>query len=718
MQRTYDWPFPLPRTHTGILQGNGTLGAMVWGGGNTLRITLGRADFWDHRGGKPWTDEMSFANIRRLLEAGDEKGLRRIFEQAPPPPGQPPRPSILPVGRLELVFEPGTQLTVGTLDLASGQIAVGLRSADGREHRALLDMSMDEAALCVELPEGLAAPAIKRITSWDYVGEHLASISIERPAMFDGADLSGWVQKRPADPPLCVGFRKRGRELWIGLEYGEDAARSRAATGAVLDRAAAAGAAGLRRRAAQWWADYWRDVPRLQVPHERLAFLYDYGMYKLAGLTAPAGVAATLQGPWIEEYQMPPWSSDYHFNINVQMCYWPAYRGNRLGHLPRLFEMIWSWLPLLRDHARKFVGIDDGLMLPHAVDDRCTNMGGFWTGTIDHGCTAWVAKMMYDYWLYGGADEAFLRDRAYPFMAGAMRVYEAMLEKNRDGSYLLPVSVSPEYRGAALNAWGRNASFQLACIHWLAEALLHASEVLKIQPRPVWRSIQQSLPRACVQDGKIMLWEGTGLEESHRHHSHLAGITPFNVIDIDEAAWRPVVEQSIRHWVRMGMGMWSGWCMSWAAMIHTFVGNADAAELILEIWERVYTNVGHGTLHDCDFPGFTLIDGGPGRRGTKDHEIMQMDAGMGVAAAILEMMLHTRRGIHYLFAGAPARWGDVSFENIRTEGAFLVSASRHNGVVTSLRVKSERGGVFRYLSPWEGTVRQVTMSAGEVVEIR
>ena len=53
MKLKYDWTFPLPRTHTGMLLGNATLGAMIWGEGDTLRITVGRADLWDHRGGLP-----------------------------------------------------------------------------------------------------------------------------------------------------------------------------------------------------------------------------------------------------------------------------------------------------------------------------------------------------------------------------------------------------------------------------------------------------------------------------------------------------------------------------------------------------------------------------------------------------------------------------------------------------------------------------------------
>ena len=75
----------------------------------------------------------------------------------------------------------------------------------------------------------------------------------------------------------------------------------------------------------------------------------------------------------------------------------------------------------------EYYHIDKGYMLPHAVDDRCTCMGGFWTGTIDHACSAWVAKMMFDYCEYTG-DKEYLRNEVYDFMTGVLAVYDAMTE--------------------------------------------------------------------------------------------------------------------------------------------------------------------------------------------------------------------------------------------------------------------------------------------------
>jgi hypothetical protein len=157
-------------------------------------------------------------------------------------------------------------------------------------------------------------------------------------------------------------------------------------------------------------------------------------------------------------------------------------------------------------------------------------------------------------------------------------------------------------------------------------------------------------------------------------------------------------------------------------MLHSRFNNGDMAELLLEIWERVYTNEGHGTLHDCVFPGFTLI-GTPSivpEWRVSPQEKMQMDAGMGATAAILDMLLHTRRGINYIFAGIPARWGDVTFEGIRTEGAFLVSATRENGIVREVHVQSEMGGLFQLANPWQDKdkpILEFKMKAGQKITI-
>lgn len=713
----YVWRFPLPRPHTGILMGNGVLGAMVWGEGPLLRISLNRADYWDHRGGLPWTEDVRYADLRRSLEAGDEADLRRRFEATDHGPGMPERPSRLPLGRIEIDFGEGAELRSGTLDLADGSVTLHIERGDRRE-TIRIAMAMDRPGLIVHSSEPSLLAATGCVTASDLLATEFAAISLPPAERFDTRPLSGWVQSHPADPPICVGFHTRGAETAVAVTYGKEPEAARKAAGDLVGALLVQGFAALNQETAQWWESYWADVPSLEIPNHNLEFLFRYGMYKFAGCTQPGGVACTLQGPWVEEHRFPPWQSDYHFNINVQECYWPAYRGNRLSHLRPLFDMVLSWEGTLRENARLFLGIEDGLMLPHAVDDRCTAMGGFWSGAVDHGCTAWVAHMMAQYVRYSG-DIEFLREKAYPFMQGAMRVYEAMLEREGD-AWVLPVSVSPEYRGNRLDAWGRNASFQLACIHALVDALLEAASLLNVSPKPIWHDIQQGLPKACVMGDppEIYLWEGTPLEESHRHHSHLAGMYPFDVVDVDDPQWSPIVARSARRWIAEGSGLWSGWCMPWAAILHTALGHADAAEVTLETWHRIFTNEGQGTLHDANVPGISLIGSRPMSTPNRSHEKMQLDAGLGAVGAVMELLLQTRRGVHYLFPGAPGHWDRVAFAGIRTEGAFLVSAERVAGKVTSVRVVSEQGGEFRLADPWHlGTVRTWRLAPGETLTV-
>ena len=381
----------------------------------------------------------------------------------------------------------------------------------------------------------------------------------------------------------------------------------------------------------------------------------------------PAG----LQGAWLEDDRLVPWNGDYHFNINVQQCYSPAYRGGHFAHLKPLFKMILGWRPRLRDNAKKFAGIDDGYVLPHSVDDRGVCIGGFWTGTIDHASTAWMASLMFRYVMYA-RDLAFLKSDAYDFMKGAMNVYRAMMEE-RDGRLSFPLAPSPEWGGAnPKGSVGRDPSFQLAACHRLAKDLIAAAEMLGEKPDSMWLDVEKRLPAYTADESGFLLFEGQPFVESHRHHSHMAGLYPFDTIDLGKAAARKAANATYDTWGMKGTGLWSGWSVPWASILHTHFGHADAAADKLRAWDRYYTNPGHGSCYDTQIPGFSVLIG---------SDIMQMDGQCAAVTAVMEMMAHEVNGKVEFFRGCPESWKEVSFENIRLSDGTSVSGSRINGVV-------------------------------------
>jgi hypothetical protein len=75
------WYFPLTQSHQGLPFGNAETGFLVWGEGRTLKVTIGRDDTWDHRGGYDWNDDQCYSNIVAALYANDLNRLKELFRR-------------------------------------------------------------------------------------------------------------------------------------------------------------------------------------------------------------------------------------------------------------------------------------------------------------------------------------------------------------------------------------------------------------------------------------------------------------------------------------------------------------------------------------------------------------------------------------------------------------------------------------------------------------
>ena len=656
------WDFPREGCcHEGMAFADGKTGILVWGGGDTLKITVGRGDLWDHRGGYAWTPEQNYTNIIAAVRTGDNKRLQALFRnEVPENWGGRYNPYMLPLGRV-VVKVPGAKMKYGELDTSTGLGFVEF-SLDGMPKRMELAMSKASGTFAAKFPDGVDFSATP-VPAMEQPGVKgiLAPRGFKKPVV----RADGFAWELPVDKPVSLACRRSGSELRI-------------ATARALEVPPTADYATVRDGSVDYWKRFWEEGARVKVPDPEIQEVFDYGMYRFGAMTDPDGFAAGLQGQWLEDDKLVPWNGDYHFNINVQECYSPAYRGGHFKNLMPLFRMVLSWRPLLRDNARKFVGVDDGYVLPHSVDDRGVCIGGFWAGTIDHASTAWVASLMMRYVRYS-RDVAFLREGGYDFMKGAMNVYRAMMEE-RDGRLSIPLGPSPEWGASDVRkAVGRDPSFQLAAAHRLARDLVDAAALLGEDADPMWLDVTKRLPAYTKGPGGFQLFEGQPFVSSHRHHSHMAALYPFDIIDFADKAARGDAYETYGNWVYKGTGEWSGWCVPWASILHTHFGKADAAAYMIRAWKTFYNNPGHGSLHDAFREGFTVMCG--------RKTIMQMDGQCAATTAIMEMMVHEVGGKVEFFRGCPESWREVSFENIALSDGRRVSGSRVDGYITGEYVK-------------------------------
>ena len=705
--------FPLKRTHCGIPMGNGRFGVLVWGA-ERLHITVNRADFWDHRGGELIVPGTSY---KGLTEASQGHKKRELLEKAilrDTFPDDVFKPQRLPVGRFEFSFAAWVRPNKAILDYKSGTVTIKLSNGD----KIHLDLSLEEPVLLLR-DEMQAICGIEIKTAWNFPQSRqwLEKYSFTAPERFTGKDSVGWIQPCPADPSLACICSKYGSDYLIALELGSDnisALLKVEKTLAEIDQNT------LLRGNWDWWHNFWNEVPEITLPDEWFNRFFKYSLYKFAAATHPWGYACGLQGPWIEEYQRAQWSGDYHFNVNVQQIYSLAFASGRLEHLIPLFDMIESepFQESLKHNFKVMFGIEDGFWFTHAVDDHGRQCGWLIPGSVlDPACGGWTAQLYWLYYRYSG-DREFLKKRAFPFIRGIMRGYETMLEEC-NGHLSIPLAISAEYgcSNPETEEAGCNPSYQLACIHMLADILLETSRILDIEPKPLWKEIKERVPEYTLvgEPGseRIGIWEGQDLDVCHRHHSHLACIYPFDTLKNMSFEQQQIIDNSIDHWIVKGMGEWSEWCYPWAAIIQARMGFKESPEILLNIWKEIFVNESLATVYLPKFRGLSAHRKSDMLKPKETSEIMQLDGTIGAATAVIEMLVHEKQGVVHVFPAVPDKWRDISFKNIRLPGAFLISAERKNGKILFVSVKSLKGGSLKIICDSRKTPELINFETDE-----
>ncbi len=691
--------------NTGIPLANGQIGALIWGDGSPLKITLDRYDCWELREQVPDPEVYNYENLRRLARAGAEEAAEwdmnqrwRVDEK--------PHPTRLPMPRVELQM-PGAEDFVGRLHLLRGT-ARGAVECDGgqivwnafipdAENLLLIDMQTDGTAklptVSVSL-DHLADDAKETLEMWGY----------EEPETGRENHGSHWLRlKFPAGGEYAVAWRlqrtERGGLLAVAVLSHHDA-KEPVAEALKLVREPDVDA--LRASHEDWWREWWR-TSWLTVPDSLLENLWYMEMYKLGCSSRAGGLPITLQGLWTADGVMPPWCGDYHLDMNVEESYWPVYASNHLDAGEPLYDTFSKCLPRWREECEQFFGFD-GLWSGCAIAPDGSHVHGyhgveFWPGNV-----AWLAHHYWLHWLYS-RDDDFLREQALPIMRGAMQTYMNLLEPDEDGVLHIPVGYSPEWGEGSIKRYAPDPACDIALIRWLGESLLSATDHLDLDDpdRLRWQKTLRNLADYPQGDTGIQVTARDPLFESHRHHSHLMAIHPLGTLSREDDEENPLIQRSISHWIEIGTGKWTGWAFPWASLIASRAGLGNMAWDMLQRYRAFITP---NTFHvNGDYRAF-----GHSR---SRYTPMTLEAGFCAAAAIMEMLLQSWGGVIRLFPTIPDRWDEAYFEDLRAEGAFVVSARMSEGTVDFARIISEAGETCGLRNPWEDAEVIVSGPSGE-----
>ncbi len=682
--------------------GNGLLGALVWGDGRPLRISLDRTDLWDLRPVPEFRSaDYSYRTMRQWVKEGRIQDLHRLYDD----PYGNPGPTKIPAGRIELTFDGDCAFEDASLDLAKASAEV--RFGDGAIARVLVHAGRQIGVIQIASRKPvsirlIAPPFAGEVTEEAGAGKisagDLATLRYEAPLEQRGDNWAAYLQKGWGGFSFAVVLVWRQFESgWLGVWSISTSKESIDPLAAVRERCETAlerGFGMLVQEHERWWASYW-DRVSVSVPNPVIERQWYLETYKFGAATRPDTPPITLQGPWTaDDMKIPPWKGDYHHDLNTQLSYWPAYSGNRLDGARGYVRWLWETRETSREWTKRFFGLP-GLNVPMTADLEQNQIGGWHQYTHSATTAAWLAHHFWLHWRYS-MDRQFLRERAYPWLKSTAVFLEAVTEKGPDGKRALPLSSSPEINDNRLEAWFRSiTNYDLALIRWTFERTAELAELLGEQGgADRWRTVLSEMPDLAIdsKDGRLLVAKDYPLPASHRHFSHLMAIHPLGMIRWENGDRdRTIIKASLADLDKLGTKQWCGYSFSWLASLAARARDGEKAERALEIFSRAF----------CLRNGFHC-NGDQSGKGYSDfrYRPFTLEGNFAAAAGLQEMLLQSYSGTIRLFPAVPASWHDVFFKGLRAEGAFVVSARREAGRVRSVEIVAEAGGPLRLENPF------------------
>ena len=415
-----------------------------------------------------------------------------------------------------------------------------------------------------------------------------------------------------------------------------------------------------------------------------VSLLFDYGRYLTIASSRPGTRATNLQGIWNEELRAP-WSSNYTININTEMNYWPA----EACALPECHEPLFDFIEGLAKNGAETASRlyhCRGWCSHHNSDIWCLSepVGGQNPSPESVGWAYWSSSgawLARDLWQHYEytGDLDFLR-RHWETLRGAGLFMLDRLQSSPDG-LITPMSTSPENR-YRLNG-------EVCCL----------SENCAVDI-----AITTDILTACIGAARVLGTDEALAASMEEALGRLKGYSAGSKGQLLEWSAEFEEPEPLHRHLSPLYGVYPG-----ESIDASYPELLAACEQLMRLrgndatgwgiaWKiNVWARLKNGEeAKDCLDKAMRLVEGSAFSYGgggglyanlLDAHPPFQIDGNFGVTAGIAEMLVRSGPDGPELLPAIPAGWKSGSVRGLRVKGGKSVSFSWEDGKIVSSRVE-------------------------------